>query len=67
MKKHLINVQKQIDVNENLIFANNNQKNSEETLVKLAKINDASLSNDIKKIKKEHENILERHNSIQVK
>lgn len=66
MKKHLSNVRNQLDVNQNLIFAHNNQKATEENLVKLAKIEDSSLLGNIKKVKKELENVADRQKSVQV-
>lgn len=66
MKKHLANVQNQLNINQNLIYAHNNQKTAEENLVKLAQIEDSSLLNDIKRVKKELENTIERQKSVQV-
>ncbi|KAK6644584.1 hypothetical protein RUM43_000851 [Polyplax serrata] len=65
MKKHLANVQNQLNINQNLIYAHNNQKTAEENLVKLAQIEDSSLLNDIKRVKKELENTIERQKSVQ--
>lgn len=67
MKKHMTNVLNQLNLNQNLICAHNNQKAAEENLVKLARIEDTSISNDMKRIKKELLDVQEKHKSIQVK